>query len=191
MQALHHLIINLLATSPVHVAHFTAEVNPSLATPVSEAVQQTWVKFLSNNVITTFKSLRNGIRNINIACIMSTLVNADRQRTESVLTQISVVITPSRLFRRLIYTFSRTVDFTHIHQGHMHWDNHINVPKQARRICLNKSHGSTKNNWHWGLGCQKHESRTGTSNYIPQYLWDVITCPCPWYLLQVQKYSIR
>ena len=24
--------------------------------------------------------------------------------------------------------------------------------------------------------------RTGTSNCIPQYLWDVITCPCPWYL---------
>ena len=30
-------------------------------------------------------------------------------------------------------------------------------------------------------------SRAGTSNYIPQYLWDVITCPCPKYLLQVHK----
>ena len=26
-------------------------------------------------------------------------------------------------------------------------------------------------------------SRAGTSNDIPQILWDVITCPCPWYLL--------
>ena len=30
----------------------------------------------------------------------------------------------------------------------------------------------------------------GTSNYIPQYLWDVITCLCPWYLLLVQHCSI-
>ena len=29
--------------------------------------------------------------------------------------------------------------------------------------------------------------RAGTSNYIPQYLWDVITCPCLWYLLQAQQ----
>ena len=35
--------------------------------------------------------------------------------------------------------------------------------------------------------CQNHVSRAGTSNYIPQYLWDVITCPCPWYLLQAHK----
>ena len=29
----------------------------------------------------------------------------------------------------------------------------------------------------------KQVSRTGTSIYIPQILRDVITCPCPWYLL--------
>ena len=34
----------------------------------------------------------------------------------------------------------------------------------------------------WGLVWQKQVSRAGTSNYIPQILWDVITCPCPWYL---------
>ena len=34
---------------------------------------------------------------------------------------------------------------------------------------------------------QKQVSRTGTSNYIPQYLWDVITCPFPWYLLLAQR----
>ena len=28
----------------------------------------------------------------------------------------------------------------------------------------------------------KQISRAWTSNYIPQILWDVITCPCPWYL---------
>ena len=28
----------------------------------------------------------------------------------------------------------------------------------------------------------KQVLRAGTSNYIPQFLWDVITCPCPWYL---------
>ena len=38
----------------------------------------------------------------------------------------------------------------------------------------------------WGVLCQEQVSRAGTSNYIPQYLWDVITCPSPWYLLQTQ-----
>ena len=33
-----------------------------------------------------------------------------------------------------------------------------------------------------GLGFQKQVSREGTSNYIPQYLWSVITCHYPWYL---------
>ena len=32
-------------------------------------------------------------------------------------------------------------------------------------------------------------SRAGTSNYIPQYLCDVITCPCPWYLLRSSIYD--
>ena len=37
--------------------------------------------------------------------------------------------------------------------------------------------------------CQKQVSREGTSNYIPQYLWDVITCPWPSYLLPAQHSS--
>ena len=40
----------------------------------------------------------------------------------------------------------------------------------------------------------KQVSRVGKSNYIPQILWDVITCPCPWYLrlahTSVPMYSI-
>ena len=28
-------------------------------------------------------------------------------------------------------------------------------------------------------------SRVGTSNDIPHILWDIITCPCPWYLILV------
>ena len=35
--------------------------------------------------------------------------------------------------------------------------------------------------------CQRQVSRAGTSNYIPQYLWDVITCSCPWHLLQANN----
>ena len=34
--------------------------------------------------------------------------------------------------------------------------------------------------------CQKQISRARTSNYIPQILWDVITCPSPYYLLLAQ-----
>ena len=41
----------------------------------------------------------------------------------------------------------------------------------------------------WGVLRQKQVSRAGTSNYIPQYLWDVITCPCPWYLFLAQHSS--
>ena len=41
----------------------------------------------------------------------------------------------------------------------------------------------------WGLECQKEVSRAGTSNYIPQYLWDVITSPCPGYFLLAHKYT--
>ena len=41
-----------------------------------------------------------------------------------------------------------------------------------------------------GLVCQKQVSRARTSNYIPQILWDVITCPCPWYLLLAHKSSM-
>ena len=32
----------------------------------------------------------------------------------------------------------------------------------------------------WGVLCQKQVSRAGTSDQIPQCLWDVITCTCPW-----------
>ena len=40
-------------------------------------------------------------------------------------------------------------------------------------------------------GSKKQVSRAGSSNYIPQYLWDVITCPCPWYLLLTNKSTIE
>ena len=38
----------------------------------------------------------------------------------------------------------------------------------------------------WGLVYHKLLSTAGTSNYIPQDLWDVITCPRPWCLILVQ-----
>ena len=39
----------------------------------------------------------------------------------------------------------------------------------------------------WGHVCQRPVSRAGSSNSIPQYLWGVISCPCPWYLLLGHK----
>ena len=45
---------------------------------------------------------------------------------------------------------------------------------------------STRRLW---LVCQNQVSRTGTSNLTPRYLWDAITCPCPWYLLSAHKAS--
>ena len=43
--------------------------------------------------------------------------------------------------------------------------------------------------WTILAGCQKQVARAGTSNYIPQILWDVMTCPCPWYLRLAHKSS--
>ena len=41
----------------------------------------------------------------------------------------------------------------------------------------------------WRLVCQKHVSRAWTSDHIPQYLLDVISCLCPSYLLLLRKSS--
>ena len=62
--------------------------------------------------------------------------------------------------------------------------------------------GRTRQRTKKSLGCWKGKSpnvhvylrsvvteagiKAGTSNYIPQYLWGVITCLCPWYLLPTQ-----
>ena len=42
----------------------------------------------------------------------------------------------------------------------------------------------------WWVGCKKQVSRTGTSNYIPQHLWYVITCPCPRYLPLAHRFMV-
>ena len=53
--------------------------------------------------------------------------------------------------------------------------------------------------WRWSLllielhrcwlVCQKQVSRAGISEYIPHYLWDIITCPWSWYLLLAHESS--
>ena len=52
---------------------------------------------------------------------------------------------------------------------------------------LNKIHS---NHIRW-LVCQKQLSRTDAIKYIPQILWDVITCSCPWNLLLAHKLRLR
>ena len=42
----------------------------------------------------------------------------------------------------------------------------------------------------WKLVCQKQVSRAGKSNYFPQHLLDVITCPWPWYLFLAHDSTI-
>ena len=81
--------------------------------------------------------------------------------------------------------------------------------KQPWRILVNGWYQST-NNWRhiyqneakhdeivstlwsilWGVLCKKHVSGSGTSNYIQQFLWDIIACPYTWYLLLAQHPSI-
>ena len=43
-----------------------------------------------------------------------------------------------------------------------------------------ENHKTSHNKW---VLYQKQVSRAGTSNYLPQILWDVIMCPSPWYRL--------
>ena len=43
----------------------------------------------------------------------------------------------------------------------------------------------------WGVLWLKHVARAETSNYMQQCLWDVITCPCPWYLFLAQHSSFH
>ena len=43
----------------------------------------------------------------------------------------------------------------------------------------------------WGVLCQKQVSWAGASNYIPQYLWGVITYPRSWYLSLAQWASCQ
>ena len=38
--------------------------------------------------------------------------------------------------------------------------------------------------------CHKQVSRAGKNNYIPQIMWDVINCPCFWYLHQAPHFSL-
>ena len=42
----------------------------------------------------------------------------------------------------------------------------------------------------WGVFCQKQVTRARTSNYIPQYQWNVINCPCPWYPIMSKHFWI-
>ena len=79
---------------------------------------------------------------------------------------------------------------------------HCNIFVQQRRkmlrLCL-KSKCSNFPDFHmapvptnphtWSVLCEKQVSSAGTCNYIPQYLWDIITFPCPWYLLLAQHSS--
>ena len=41
----------------------------------------------------------------------------------------------------------------------------------------------------WRVLYQKQVLKAGTSDYIPQLLWDVIICLCLWYLLMAQHSS--
>ena len=53
---------------------------------------------------------------------------------------------------------------------------------------LKQLQGILTSTWYlWEFVCQKRVSRAGTSINIPQNLWDVITCPCPRYLLLAHR----
>ena len=56
-------------------------------------------------------------------------------------------------------------------------------------IAIQNLNTSLRHTYHFCIDF-KRETRVGTSNYTPQILWDVFTCPCPWYLLLTHNSSI-
>ena len=66
------------------------------------------------------------------------------------------------------------------------------IPKICYRW-LSRHVASPQQSYRWDI----HHSRTrvpqaniraGKSNYVPQYLWNVITFPCPWYMLLAHQF---
>ena len=72
------------------------------------------------------------------------------------------------------------------HGGVHHIDRLVQQRHNSSALAM-ELHLSCSNPSICGLVCQKQVSRTVTSNYIPQILWDVITFPCPWYLHLTQS----
>ena len=64
----------------------------------------------------------------------------------------------------------------------------LNIQKDFRRVRLVQHDGLwRKHGKLWGVLCQKQISRIGMSIYVPQYVWNVITCPCLLNLLLAQQ----
>ena len=63
------------------------------------------------------------------------------------------------------------------------------VPQTTRDRGFHRPISHKKAHKKWGLVCQRHLWRAGASNDIPSYLWDVITCLCPWNLPLAHKSS--
>ena len=80
----------------------------------------------------------------------------------------------------------------------LRWPSHWTVDMAHYHItCCEKSITFTRRlphihiqiiTWNDGLcTISRYRRHAGTSNYIPQYLWDIVTCPCPPYLLLAHK----
>ena len=71
--------------------------------------------------------------------------------------------------------------------GLSEWQHVVPVGLASRRLSVSRSYNGMPHKS--GVLCQKQVSRAVTSNYIPQFLWDVITCHCPWHLLLTKHSS--
>ena len=60
--------------------------------------------------------------------------------------------------------------------------------REAGRLRRNRTHYDVTVMLNQGQG-SNYSPQYLTSNHFPQYLWDIITCPCPWTLLLSQNYS--
>ena len=78
------------------------------------------------------------------------------------------------------------------HQQPWYW---LHTPVEERLkmqlYCFASKNIFCRKRVHWGPVCHKQVSRAEKSNYILQFLWDVLTCPCPWWLLLAHTSPIQ
>ena len=63
------------------------------------------------------------------------------------------------------------------------------IPRRNRYVRVVSDTLLTMEYMGWGVVCHRHVSGLGTINYNSQYPWNVINCPCPWYLFLAQHFS--
>ena len=135
---------------------------------------------LSNGSIDTYKHSKASWKNVVEVCFKNNFIQSKTKRKKTTF------VTSTLRQQRMFFNYAKLLLKIMASRGEKN-DLRLHGRNQAACWVLRILSLSWSIN-HWGLVCQKKVSRAWTSNYIPQYLWDVITSPCPWYLLLCNRW---